>query len=198
MIFYFRRSVLLKFNECYNNCMKSNRKDIELVLPDVERDAVFALGWFERPEGRQTLLSMGNAEHEISSPTIEGEEETIRQFIQLESDNKQITRMISVDNKTIGAVWIELYHNHNVQPPSVHIIIGNPEYRGKGIGVSVMKSAIDYANKVLGYQNVYSRHLVNNQAIAAVNKTLGLKDDGASYTDENGLIWQNVKLTMAN
>ncbi len=178
--------------------MKSNRDDIQLIVPDVERDAVFALGWFERPEGRQTLLSMGNAEHEISAPTIEGEKETIRQFIQLEFDNKQITRMISVDNKTIGAVWIELYHNHSVQPPSVHIIIGNPEYRGKGIGASVMKSAIDYANKVLGYQTVYSRHLVNNQAIAAVNKTLGFKDDSVSYIDDNGLVWQNVKLEIPN
>ncbi len=178
--------------------MKSNRDDVQLIVPDVERDAVFALGWFDRPEGKQTLLSMGNAEHEISAPTIDGEKETIRQFIQLESDDKQITRMISVDNKTIGAVWVELYHNHSVQPPSVHIIIGNPEYRGKGIGASVMKSAIDYANKVLGYQTIYSRHLVSNQAIVAVNNTLGFENDGVSYTDENGLTWQNVKLELAS
>lgn len=104
--------------------MKSNREDVQFLIPDIERDASFAFDWFNKPEGKETLLSMGNAEHEIVVPTLEGERQTIKDFIDLEVNNKQITRMISVDNKTIGAVWIELIENHGIKPPSIRIIIG--------------------------------------------------------------------------
>ena len=176
--------------------MKTDREDIQLLVPVVERDAPFALDWFTRPDGKQTLLSMGNAEHEIVEPTLDGERTTIQEFIDLEKDNKQITRMIVVDGMTIGAVWIELFENHRVKSPSVHIIIGNPEYRGKGIGTAVMKAAIKYAIEILGATTIYSRHLSSNESIAAVNKKLGFKADGREYTDENGLLWQNVKLNV--
>lgn len=174
--------------------MKSNRADITLVAPDVERDAPFAFAWFSHPEGHATLLSMGNAEHEIGVPTLDGEKSTIQEFIDLEKDSKQITRMIVVENKTIGAVWIELFENHGVKSPSVHIIIGDPEYRRKGLGSSVMRAAIDYIINELGFTTIYSRHLASNKSIAAVNKKLGFVADGSEYTDENGLMWQNIKL----
>lgn len=174
--------------------MKSNRKDIQLLVPDVERDAPYAFDWFSGPKGVETLLSMGNAKHEIVTPTLEGEQETIKKFIDLERDNLQVTRMILVDNKTIGAIWIELYENHGIKSPSIHIIIGDPEYRKKGIGSSAMKSAIDYAKNTLGYKTIYSRHLANNQSMTAVSQSLGFEEDGTRYTDGNGLTWQNVKL----
>lgn len=176
--------------------MRSNRDGIYLVVPEVERDAIFALDWFSRPEGKQTLLSMGNAEHEIGESTLDGEKATIQEFIDLEKDNKQITRMIVADGITIGAVWIELFENHGVKTPSVHIIIGNPDYRGKGIGTSVMQAAINYATDTVGAPNVYSRHLSSNKRILAVNEKLGFRADGSTYTDENGLVWQNVKLDI--
>ncbi len=174
--------------------MKTDREDIQLLTPNIERDAPFALDWFSRSEGRQTLLSMGNAENEIVAPTLDGEKATIQEFLDLEKDNKQITRMIIVDDITIGAVWIELFENHGVKAPSVHIIIGNPEYRGRGIGTSAMKAAIKYVVEVLGAAVVYSRHLSTNMNIVAVNKKLGFKADGNIYADENGLVWQDVKL----
>lgn len=176
--------------------MKTDREDIQLLVPAVERDAPFALDWFTGPGGKQTLLSMGNAEHEIAESTLDGERTTIQEFIDLEKDNKQITRMIVVDDITIGAVWIELFENHGVKSPSVHIILGNSEYRGKGIGTSVMKATINYAIDILGATIIYSRHLSTNTTIAAVNRKLGLKADGNIYTDENGLVWQNVRLEL--
>ncbi len=176
--------------------MKSNRDDILLLKPDVARDAPFAFDWFNRPEGKQTLLSMGNAEHEIGEPTLKGEKATIQEFIDLEKENRQITRMIVVDNVTIGAVWIELFENHGVRPPSVHIIIGNPDYWGKGVGTSAMQSAIHHAIHELGAAKVYSRHLSSNGSMLAVNAKLGLKADGDVYKDKNGLVWQNVKFVV--
>ncbi|MBC7459127.1 GNAT family N-acetyltransferase [Candidatus Saccharibacteria bacterium] len=158
---------------------------------------MFALGWFNRPEGRTTLLSMGNAESDIEPPTIETEAATIRDFLTLEEHNKQITRMIRVDKKTIGAVWIELFENHEVKPPSIHILIGDPEYRGKGIGTSVMQSTIDYVSSVLGEPIIYSRHLVKNTAVSKLNEKIGFMKDGKPYVDDNGLMWQHIKLVLS-
>ena len=176
--------------------IKSNRSDIQLVVPDEKRDVVFALGWFERPEGRETLLSMGNAESEIEPSTIETESATIREFLTLEAQHRQITRMIRVDNKTIGAVWIELFENHGVIPPSIHILIGAPEYRGKRIGTSVMQSTIDYVSDVLGEPIIYSRHLVKNTAVSKLNEKIGFVKDGRPYIDSNGLQWQHTKFVI--
>jgi len=177
--------------------MKTTRPDIQLLLPDVQRDAPFAHSWLSSPEGKDTLLSMGNTESEIVPSTLEGEAETLRNFIMLEKNGKRITRMIIADGATIGAVWIELAERHGVLPPSVHIMIGDPNYRGKGIGRAVMRAAIAYAFEELDCAVVYSRHLVSNAAIGALNKSLGFADDGEPYTDDNGLVWQNIKLERA-
>lgn len=176
--------------------MQSSRDDVQLLVPNVERDSPFALNWFERPEGHATLLSMGNAENEIEPSTLEGEKATLREFLDLEKDNKQITRMIIVDSRTIGAVWIELFENHGVKPPSVHIMIGDPDYRGKGIGRAVMKSAINYVRDILQYEIIYTRYLANNLPIAKLNGSLGFEKDGEPYEDENRLTWQAVKMTL--
>lgn len=53
--------------------MKIDREDVQLLVPDVEREAPFALDWFTRPDGKQTLVSMGNAEHDIVESTLDGE-----------------------------------------------------------------------------------------------------------------------------
>lgn len=167
----------------------------ELLQPNIERDASFALSWFTRPEGKDTLLRMGNAEHEIPEPNLEAETDRIKEFIQLEAENKQITRMISVDGVTIGAVWLELIETRGVKPPSLHIMIGNPDYRGMGIGKKVMLEAIEMA-KNMGYKVIYTRHLTYNTEIKKLNDSLGFVDDGESYTDDNGLIWQHIKLNL--
>lgn len=174
--------------------MQTDNLNIKLLPPNIVRDVPFALSWFQRPEGHATLLSMGNAEHEIEPSTPEREAATLRGFIDLEQEGKQITRMIIVDQETIGAVWIELLENHSVQPPSVHIMIGNPDYRGRGIGKSVMQAAITYIKHTLRLKTIHSRHLVNNAPVAALNKSLGFENDGTPYVDDNGLVWQRIKM----
>jgi RimJ/RimL family protein N-acetyltransferase len=175
----------------------SNRSDVQLLVPDVERDSLFAFGWFSGPEGRATLLSMGNAEGEIEVSSLEGERTTIREFLRLENDGQQVTRMILCDGKTIGAVWIELFENHRVKPPSIHILIGDPDYRGKGIGSSVMQAAIEYSKNELHFPTIYSRHLVSNVVVTLLNESLGFVKDGKPYIDTNGLEWQGIKLEIS-
>ena len=176
--------------------MKPNRPDVQLIAPDIKRDPPFAYGWFNQPRGRATLLSMGNAESEIEPATLTGEIETIQEFLFLEKEGQQITRMIIYNGKTIGAVWIELFENHGVKPPSIHILIGDPDYRGRGIGSSVMQSAIDYVKNQLRYPVAYSRHLTSNVAVTKLNESLGFVKDGVQYTDDNGLEWQGIKLEL--
>lgn len=178
--------------------MKSNQSDIQLLIPSVERDAVFAHAWFARPEGRATLLAMGNAEHEITDMTLEDHRAIMQDFLDLERDGKQITRAIVCDTKTVGLVWLELYENHGVKAPSIHIMIGDPEYRGKGIGRIAMQSMLGYARDTLKYEMIYTRHLANNLPVAKLNEALGFVKDSKAYTDENGLEWQNIKQTLTN
>ena len=165
---------------------------LELVAPIPERDAPFAVEWFSSPSGRETLLLMGNAPEDISPPTLKGETKTIEEFLQLEQEGKQLSWMIRYDDKTLGAAWIELTENHGVQPPSIHIMIGDKSYRGRGIGKATMQALIDYINNETHYGTIYTRHLKNNVVVEAMNRSLGFKNDGRPYIDENGLEWQKI------
>ena len=77
----------------------------ELVLtsPVPDRDARFALSWFEAESGRDTLLKMGNAPDEITEPSLEDELATLEEFLTLENEGKQKTWMLRYGEITIGA-----------------------------------------------------------------------------------------------
>ena len=168
--------------------------DLELVAPNPTRDAPFALAWFDSPDGKDTLLKMGNAESEIETRTLEGEYSILEEFIRLEQDSKQITRMIRLKDRTIGAVWIGLEDTEHLKAPALHIMIGDPSSRGMGIGKVVMEAMLNFAQTQLHVNVVYSRHLTSNRVIAKVNDYLGFQKDGNPYTEKNGQIFQNVRL----
>ena len=172
--------------------MKTSLDGLTLERPVPDRDAPFALSWFQASYGYDTLRLMGNAEHEIDTPSLEGEKETIREFLKLEKKGRQITWMLRYEDKTIGAAWIELKKNHGVVPPSVHIMIGDAPYRGRGIGQAALESMVAYAEQVLEAEAVYSRHLASNTVIASLGSGLGFVNDGDAYVDSNGLEWQNT------
>jgi len=165
------------------------------MKPVPDRDSVFALSWFDSENGRDTLLKMGNTPNEISAPTLEGERATIEEFLNLEIEGKQKTWMLRYGEVTIGAAWIDLVENHGVKAPSAHLMIGDPLYRGRGIGKVVMSTMMTYLQET-GHSTVYSRHLASNKAVIGLNNSLGFVLDGQAYTDENGLEWQNVKISL--
>ena len=169
--------------------------EFTLVEPVPDRDAPFALGWFDSESGRDTLLKMGNTPDEITDPTLEGERATIEEFLTLEGEGKQKTWMMRYGEVTIGAAWIDLVENHGVAAPSVHLMIGDPSYRGMGVGKAAMNAMLTYL-KENGDTTVYSRHLVSNEAVSGLNRSLGFVPDGQSYVDEDGLEWQNIKFSM--
>lgn len=169
---------------------------LTLARPDTNRDAPFALGWFESPDGKETLLLMGNAEHKIGTPSMEEETKTINEFLILEKKHEQLTWMIRYDNKTIGAVWLELHDTKHLKSPAFHIMIGDKTYRGKGFGKAIMQEMISYARDILKSNILYSRHLTSNSRIAHLNDTFGFTKDSKPYKDEDGLEFQNVKLQL--
>jgi RimJ/RimL family protein N-acetyltransferase len=176
--------------------IQTEMTDINLVTPDPERDAPFALNWFISKLGKETLLLMGNAEHEIEPSTLDSERKIIEEFVELEKENKQLTWMIRDRDKTIGAVWIELIDTSNVKSPGVHIMIGDKEYRGKGIGQAVISELLKYLSTDLKANEVYSRHLVGNKAAKRLLESCGFSNEGEEYTDANNLNWQNVHLRI--
>ena len=177
--------------------LETSLAGLTLVCPNPERDTPYALKWFTAPYGKDTLLRMGNLESEINEPTPEHERATIEEFLTLEQQGKQLTWAMQIDNKIIGAVWIELIDTDHVKAPAAHIMIGDMEYRGQGIGTASMSAMADYTRTVLHSQYLYSRHLVTNHIISKLNTTLGFEVDGEPYQEPSGLIWQNVKLALA-
>jgi RimJ/RimL family protein N-acetyltransferase len=173
--------------------IKTSVKDLVLTRPDPDRDASFALGWFESPYGKETLLLMGNTEVNLNTPSIEQETDRINDFLKLEKENKQLTWMIRYDDRTIGAVWLELQDTDHVKSPAFHIMIGDKNYRGKGFGKAIIQEMITYTKDTLKSTVLYSRYLTSNSGIAHVTKSFGFIDDGNPYRDNDGLEFQNIK-----
>lgn len=175
--------------------LSTSMSGLSFASPDPARDAVFAYGWFSSKDGRDTLLKMGNTLENIRKSTLAGERSTIEEFLEVERQGKQKTWMIQYGDVTIGAAWIDLVEKNGVKPPSVHLMIGDSAYRNKGIGKATMIAMIDYL-KTTGTKDVYSRHLASNEAVTALNRSLGFLADGKTYIDDNGLEWQNIKLSI--
>jgi RimJ/RimL family protein N-acetyltransferase len=137
---------------------------------------------------------MGNAEDKIDAPSIKEETDRINDFLKLEKENRQLTWMIRYNNRTIGAVWLELQDTDYVKSPAFHIMIGDKSYRGKSFGAAIMEEMITYTKDILKSPVLYSRHLTSNSGIAHLNKAFGFMKDGEPYQDDDGLEFQNVKL----
>ncbi len=176
--------------------LRTSLPDLILVKPNPLLHAPITLSWFTSENGKETLLLMGNAEHEIKTPSLDSERQILEEFIDLESRNEQLTWMIEFNQRLIGVCWIELVKNHSVLPPSVHLMIGDKSFRGRGISKVVMQTLIRYIKDNTDTHTIYSRHLKSNIVVANMNQGLGFINDNAPYVDNNGLEWQNIKLLI--
>ncbi|MDB5177237.1 MAG: hypothetical protein JWN75_905 [Candidatus Saccharibacteria bacterium] len=117
------------------------------------------------------------------------------EYIDLEKQNKQLTRLIFVDNNEAGVAWIDLEGNEYIDSPNIYIMV-DEKYRGQGIGSGVMKELIKYAYCNLTSEILYSRQQVSDEVTEKLNKKLGFESDDKPYTDSDGVQWQNVKLVL--
>jgi RimJ/RimL family protein N-acetyltransferase len=171
--------------------LQTDNPDVALVEPNIERDAPLSVGWLEGKLGRATLASMGVADKDNKPTTPEEERERIKDFIERQD---QYNWMIEYQGRVVGSVWVDLQQVDTVPAPAVHIMIGDPDTRGKGIGRAAIGRAIEYLES-LGSKSIYSRHLTKNNGASGLLQSLGFADLDSPYTDDGGLEWQNVVRT---
>lgn len=170
--------------------------NLTLISPSPDRDAPFALKWFNSKFGKETFLLMGNSIDERRSSTLRSEREVIESFIKLEKENKQLTWMIRYEDVTIGAVWLDLVASANIKAPAVHLMIGDVNYRNRGIGKEVITRIIEFVRSELRSDILYSRHLASNFIAEKLFSSLHFTNDGGVYRDKDRLNWQNVQLAI--
>lgn len=175
--------------------LSTSNVELKLIPPDVERDAPISVRWLEGSLGRETLKLMGNTEENNRPSTLKVEKERIRDFIE---SSDQLTWMIQFRNKIVGSIWVDLKAKGYLLAPSIHIMIGNPDSRGHGVGTNAFEAVIDYLRSNGDYEYLYSRHLSENQIASKLLDGRGFVKSGGQYKDKDGLTWQNVKLKLAN
>lgn len=164
-----------------------------LVRPNVGRDAPFGMRWLEGKEGRKTLRLMGSTDQENKPSTLEEEKQRVRGFI---TATNHITWMMLYEGRVIGATWIDLEDNEYLAAPSAHIMIGNPDIRGKGVGSATFAVLIARLEEQGHEAYLYSRHLPENEAVTKLFLKVGFEDYGDIYQDSDGLSWQNVRYKL--
>lgn len=163
-------------------------RPVKLVEPNVERDAPLSLSWLQGEAGKRTLQLMGVPEDDIKEPTLEQEQNRLHGFL---TNKNQLNWMIEYDGAIVGSVWVDLKINHDVPAPSVHIMLGDPRVRGKGVGIAAISAVLRYLESQ-GNETVYSRHLVTNDQAQKLLNDLGFKTVGTPYTDQYDHTWQSV------
>ncbi len=171
--------------------LKTGLPDLQLAIPDVERDAAPSVEWLDGENGRETLALMGNTEEDNKPSDLETERARIATFL---SNPDQITWALRYRNKTVGAVWVSLKPTNHLPAPSLHIMIGDPSARGLGLGSAAFQSVISFLQGK--YTAIYSRHLMTNKGSEKLLKKVGFAPLGATYEDEDGLNWQNVAIKL--
>lgn len=171
--------------------LDTDNPDIHLIEPNVERDAPLGVTWLNGKLGRKTLELMGNSADAIDAmlpTTLQDQEEIMTDFI--ESQN-QLNWMIEFQGDVVGAVWADLKPSEHLQSPSVHIMIGDSEVRGKGIGLSSVSAVIEHLGKQ-GHEKIYSRYRTNNEGSKHLLANLGFREIDEPYADKDNLEFQNV------
>ncbi|MBI1856836.1 GNAT family N-acetyltransferase [Candidatus Saccharibacteria bacterium] len=171
--------------------LETNNPDLKLVEPDIERDALNGVKWLEGDMGRATLQLMGVADEHNKPTTLDEEKERVNDFL---TRQDQLNWMIEYRGKVVGSVWVDLEASDFLASPSVHVMIGDPDMRGKGVGLASVSSVIDYL-KDGGEKTVYSRYITTNIGSEHLLSKLGFENLGEPYSDGD-LLFQNMKLEL--
>lgn len=169
--------------------LETTNPSVHLVEPELERDAQLGVQWLHGDIGRNTLQLMGVSDQDNKPTTLEKEKQRVTEFIEKPD---QLNWMIEYDRQVVGSIWVDLEPKDSVPSPAIHIMIGDPSVRGKGVGFSAVSKVAEYL-KEQGNESIYSRHLTKNNGARTLLGTLGFKNMGEPYTDEYDLEWQNVK-----
>jgi RimJ/RimL family protein N-acetyltransferase len=163
--------------------LETKNPDVKLIEPNIERDAKLGVKWLNGKLGRATMRSMGNSEKTLDKmlpTTVEQEAERVRGFIERDD---QLNWMIESKGKVVGSVWVDLDGSEDVPGPSVHIMIGDPDMRGRGLGTSAVSAVLRYLEEQ-GNNTIYSRRLTTNEGADKLLKSFGFTELGEPYTSD--------------
>jgi RimJ/RimL family protein N-acetyltransferase len=169
----------------------TNVPGLQLVNPDADRDSPAAVTWLEGDAGRTMLRLMGNTEEHSGPTTLAAERARVQGFI----DSKdQLTWTLNLHGRPVGVIWVDLSPTDQLPAPAVHIMIGDRNARGRGLGRGALAAVVDHLAKGDDYARLYSRHLTANLPVANLLASVGFRNIGDPYLDSDGLRWQNVVL----
>lgn len=171
--------------------LETNNPDLKLVEPVIERDALTSVKWLEGDIGRATLQLMGVADKDNKPTTLQEEEERVKDFL---TRKDQLNWMIEHQGNIVGSVWVDLEASEYLPSPAVHIMIGDPNMRGQGVGLASVRSVIQYL-KDDGVKVLYSRYITTNTGSEHLLSSLEFNSLGEPYNDGD-LLFQNVKLDL--
>ena len=197
------------------NELNTNDDDVKLVFPNVERDAPRSVEWLSGEVGHSTMLLMGNSEEVVNNivnmpddQKLIEEQKRVQEFIETPGE---LNWTIQYKGNPVGAIWVELNDKVinlengkkiTLKGPSPHIMIGDIEARGKGIGPKASEAVMDYLLRDGEYSTIYTRARTNNQRIinmlTSPESKYIFKEDGSPYTDGDGLEFQNFKYEVVN
>ena len=197
------------------NELKTNDIDVKLVFPNVDRDAPRSVEWLSGEVGHSTMLLMGNSEKDsdniINMPDDQKlieERNRVKEFIE---NTGELNWTIQYKGNPVGAIWVDLKDKvinlengkkTTLKGPSPHIMIGDIQARGKGIGPKASEAVMDYLLRDGEYSTIYTRARTDNQRIINMLTSPESKyiftEDGSPYTDGDGLEFQNFKYEVVN
>ena len=166
---------------------------VRLIKPVVERDAPLGVQWLQGAIGHETLSLMGVKPQDITDSSLVKERKRVQSFI---DKTDQLNWMIDLDGKVVGSIWADMTATEYLPAPAIHLMIGDTNARGQGVGTASMQAVVQYLHE-RGFARIHSRHLVKNNGAAELLHRIGFANEGARYNDLDGLQWQNVVMQLS-
>lgn len=145
-------------------------------------DWPYFLKWWKDKE----LIRLTSGIYEKNNDILRG------YFLSMLDSKKDNHYVIIFDKKIIGNIS-KTHKDKNTF--ETHIIIGEKEYRGKGIGALTINKSLKIAFNKLGYKKAYLEVRPDNERAIIAYKDCGFKSDGLKKYPDNK--YQPVVLKMS-
>lgn len=171
--------------------LPTENPDIRLIEPNINRDALLGVDWLSGEKGRETMRLMGVNLDTFHEPTIVEEKARVEEFL---TKTDQLNWMIEQNGKVVGSIWVHTEPKDRVQAPAIHMMIGDPDARGGGVGSASFKAVLDWFINDQHPPYVYSRYISGNKGSANLIAKFKFQKNGEVRPDKDGIEWQNVRL----
>lgn len=168
---------------------------LELVHPNVERDAQISLSWLKASKIRPLMRLMNVRIDDNYQPNITDEIARITNFIERQD---QIVWMIKRSNAVIGSIWADIVRTDHLEPPVVCLMLGNENSRQSGVGKLATTGVLNFLSGE-GYEKAYAGAvLVNNTPAINMLNSLNYQKFGVPRLNEENEFIQDFVVDLSN